>query len=227
MTYTESPEFRAAWDAPGVDPRMLKAVALIFVELMIVTAIALFFSTFSTPILAAALTFGFYVVGNFSADLKNFDRIVDSRSAIWLARGVYHVLPDFSAFDVKMEVVHGLPVAAGYVAGTIVYGLVYITGLLIVSVLDLLAKGLQVIRGRAFVLGIVAAIALPGVGDRPAASPATASIHAKRRRSAPFSTFARRRRCAGSRCRSTPSSPTSTGSARSSTTAATAAIRRR
>jgi len=135
MTYTESPEFRAAWDAPGVDPRMLKAVVLIFVELMIVTAVALFFSTFSTPILAAALTFGFYVVGNFNADLKNFDRIVDSQVAIWLARGVYHVLPDFSAFDVKMEVVHGLPVAAGYIAGTIAYGLVYITALLIVSVL--------------------------------------------------------------------------------------------
>ena len=134
MTYTESETFRSAWDAPGVDPRMLKAVALIFIELMIVTAIALFFSTFSTPILSAALTFGLYIVGHFNADLKNFDRIVESRTAVWLARGVYHVLPDFSAFDVKTEVVHGLPVAAGYMATTSAYGLVYIAALLLASV---------------------------------------------------------------------------------------------
>jgi ABC-type transport system involved in multi-copper enzyme maturation permease subunit len=135
LTYTESPEFRAGWDAPGVDPRMLKAIALIFVQLMIVTAIALFFSTFSTPILSAAFTFGLYVAGHFNADLKNFDRVVESPAAVWLARGVYHVLPDFSAFDVKTEVVHGLPVKAGYLAATSAYGLAYIAALLAAAVL--------------------------------------------------------------------------------------------
>ena len=58
---------RVAWDAPALDPALLKAIGLIFVELMLVTAIALFFSTFSTPMLSAALTFGLYVVGHFSA----------------------------------------------------------------------------------------------------------------------------------------------------------------
>jgi ABC-type transport system involved in multi-copper enzyme maturation permease subunit len=135
LTYTESAAFRAGWDAPGTDPRLLKAIALIFVELMIVTAIALFFSTFSTPILSAALTFGLYVAGHFNADLRNFDRIVESRPAVWLARGVYHVLPDFSAFDVKTQVVHGLPVAAGYLATTTLYGLAYVAALLAGAVL--------------------------------------------------------------------------------------------
>ena len=41
-----------------MDPAMLKAIVLIFVELMLVTALALFFSTFSTPLLSAALTLG-------------------------------------------------------------------------------------------------------------------------------------------------------------------------
>jgi ABC-type transport system involved in multi-copper enzyme maturation permease subunit len=135
MTYTESPEFRAAWDAPGVDPRMLQAIGLIFIQLMIVTAIALFFSTFSTPLLSAALTFGFFIAGHFNADLKNFDRVVESRTAVWLARGAYHVIPDFSAFDIKTEVVHGLPVSAGYLAGTVAYGIVYIAALLFLSVI--------------------------------------------------------------------------------------------
>src|SRR4026209_2190457 len=37
MNYTARPELRAAWDAPGIDPRLLAAVGLIFVQLMIVT----------------------------------------------------------------------------------------------------------------------------------------------------------------------------------------------
>src|SRR3954470_1616939 len=49
MNWAAGPESRAAWDAPAMDPRLLSAVFLIFLELMIITAVALFFSTFSTP----------------------------------------------------------------------------------------------------------------------------------------------------------------------------------
>jgi ABC-type transport system involved in multi-copper enzyme maturation permease subunit len=133
MSWTESAEFKSAWDAPGPDPALMKALLLIFVELMLVTALALFFSTFSTPILSAVLTLGFYVVGHFNADLKNFDRIVDAKPAIWLARGMYHVLPDFSAFDVKTQVVHALPVPGWYLLTTVSYGFAYIAALLFAS----------------------------------------------------------------------------------------------
>jgi ABC-type transport system involved in multi-copper enzyme maturation permease subunit len=135
LSYLQTPAARAAWDAPGVDPRLLTAIGLIFVELMIVTAVALFFSTFSTPLLAAVLTFGLFIVGHFNADLKNFDKIVDSRPAVWLARAVYHTVPDFSAFDITTEAVHGLPVAGAYLAATVGYGFAYIAALLVVSVL--------------------------------------------------------------------------------------------
>jgi ABC-type transport system involved in multi-copper enzyme maturation permease subunit len=134
MTWMETAEFKAGWDAPGVDPRLLKATLLIFAELMLITAIALCFSTFSSPILSAAFTFGLYIVGHFNADLKNFDKIVESRPAIWLARAVYHLVPDLSAFDVKTEVVHGLSVPAGYLATTLAYGGAYITALLLAAI---------------------------------------------------------------------------------------------
>jgi ABC-type transport system involved in multi-copper enzyme maturation permease subunit len=135
MTWTTPAELQTAWDAPGVDPLLLKALFLIFVELMLITALALFFSTFSTPMLSAALTFGLYIVGHFNADLRNFERVVDTRVAAWLARGLYHVLPDLSAFDVKTQVVHGLPVPAGYLALTAGYGVLYITVLLLIATL--------------------------------------------------------------------------------------------
>ena len=133
LSWQESAEYKAVWEAPGPDPAMLKAVFLIFIELMLVTALALFFSTFSTPMLSAVLTFGLYVAGHFNSDLKNFDKVVNSQAAIWLSRGMYHVLPDLSAFDVKTEVVHGLPVTMGYLASTTAYGLAYVTALLLVA----------------------------------------------------------------------------------------------
>jgi len=123
-------EARSVWPASATDPRMLLAIALIFLELLLVTAIALFFSTFSSPFLSAALTFGLWVVGHFNADLRNFESVVETRTAAHLARALYYVLPNFAAFDVKAQVVHALPVPSAYVATTAAYGIAYIALLL-------------------------------------------------------------------------------------------------
>ncbi|MEO6212123.1 MAG: ABC transporter permease [Vicinamibacterales bacterium] len=133
MSWTESEQFKAGWETSALDPALLKAVLLIFVELMLVTAIALFFSTFSSPILSTALTFGLYVVGHFNADLRNFDTVVDSPAAAALARGLYHLLPDLAAFDVKTQVVHGIHVPATYLATTVGYGAAYVVALLLAA----------------------------------------------------------------------------------------------
>ncbi|OFV94022.1 MAG: hypothetical protein A3G76_13870 [Acidobacteria bacterium RIFCSPLOWO2_12_FULL_65_11] len=124
---------RRGWDAPALDPALLKAIGLILVELMLITAIALFFSTFSTPILSAAFTFGLFIAGHFSADLRNFDQVVDSPSAVRLARGLYWVLPNLAQFDVKAQVVHGQPVSLGYMALASGYAALYIAMLLAVA----------------------------------------------------------------------------------------------
>ena len=117
---------RRGWPAPPMDPALLAAIALIFVELMLVTAIALFFSTFSSPFLSAVLTLGLWVIGHFNADLRSFENVLESRTAASLARGLYYVLPNFAAFDIKAQVVHGQPVAASYVALSTLYGTAYL-----------------------------------------------------------------------------------------------------
>jgi ABC-type transport system involved in multi-copper enzyme maturation permease subunit len=133
MSWGVSENVARTWDAPAVDPALLKAVALMLVELMLVTAIALFFSTFSTPMLSAAFTFAVFIVGHFSSDLRNFQDVVDSPVAARLARGLYWVLPNLAQFDVKTAVVHGQPVPLGYLAVTIAYGACYIAMLLVIS----------------------------------------------------------------------------------------------
>jgi len=133
MAWQAGPLVAKAWDAPALDPAILKAVALTMVELSIVTAIALFFSTFSTPLLSAALTFGVFVAGRFSADLRNFHDVVNAPAAAMLAKGLYWILPNLSGFDIRSQVVHGQPVSAGYLALTTAYGLAYISILIVAS----------------------------------------------------------------------------------------------
>src|SRR5688500_11078717 len=102
---------RAVWPAPPTDPRLLVAIVMIFAELMVVTAVALFFSTFSSPLLATLLTLGLWIAGHFNADLRNFENVVDVPAVVWIARTLYYVLTNLATFDFNEEVDHGFPVA--------------------------------------------------------------------------------------------------------------------
>ncbi|HUR21235.1 MAG TPA: ABC transporter permease [Vicinamibacterales bacterium] len=109
------------------DPVLLKAVVLILGELALLTAVALFFSTFSSSgILSAGLTLGVWVVGLFSEDLRGFSAVVNSRVLASTVRTVGLMVPAFSAFDIKAEVVSGRPpVLWSYVAMTLAYAACY------------------------------------------------------------------------------------------------------
>jgi len=134
MDLTTSADIRASWAAPATDIQMLRAVALIMVELMLVTAIALFFSTFSTPFLSAMLTIGLWVIGHFNDDLRNVGGYVKSSVAASIGKALYYVLPNFAAFDAKAQVVHAQAVPASYLVLTGVYGLVYVAFVLLGAV---------------------------------------------------------------------------------------------
>ena len=134
LAWIQPPEVQMAWETPALDPRMLKAILMIMAELMLVTAVALFFSTFAGPIVSAGLTFGLYVVGHLSADLRNFETIVDSAAAVYLAKMVYYLVPNLAAFDVKSAVVHGQPVTWGYVSLSFSYAAAYSAALVLASI---------------------------------------------------------------------------------------------
>jgi len=125
----------SAVEAPVLDEQLLKAFALLYVQLLVVTSVALFFSTFSGPMLSAAFTFGLYIVGHFNADLAHFENVVKSQAAAWLGKALYYLLPNLAPFDVKAAVVHGQPVTAVYVALTAGYGLLYASVMVTLAVL--------------------------------------------------------------------------------------------
>ena len=134
MDISATAAVRASWAAPALDARQLAAIGLIMGELALVTAVALFFSSFSSPLLSAMLTLGLWVAGHFNGDLRQFEQVVDQPAVAWIARTLYYLLPNLAPFNVRAEVVYGMPVAASHVGFTLLYAAVYIAALLVAAV---------------------------------------------------------------------------------------------
>jgi Cu-processing system permease protein len=126
MGSTSPDNVRMSWEAPATDPRLLVSVVLITAELALLTAIALFFSTFSSSaMLSAVLTVGLFIAGLESDALRQFSLTVDAAVAGRLVTTVGWLVPAFSIFDVKTEVVHGLPINPGRIWFSLAYAAVY------------------------------------------------------------------------------------------------------
>ena len=89
--------------AGGAEPwsyvRLLPAVFMIFLSLCLVTALALFFSTFTTPVLSVLFTLFLWIIGHFGNDLKNFGELTKSTATEWLTNVLYYIIPNFSNFQ--------------------------------------------------------------------------------------------------------------------------------
>ena len=116
------------WDSLAVS--IWPAVLLIYVELMILTGIALLFSCFSSPALSALLTFFVFIIGHFSADLKNLADTMGSGISRWVFAGLYYLLPNLSNLSFITPAAHGQLPNARHAAGAILYSLVYIVVIL-------------------------------------------------------------------------------------------------
>ena len=114
---------------------VLSAAYLIYLELALLVAVALMFSTFSTPMLAALYTFAVYVIGHFSADLKLAAELSQSVVVRGILTVLYYIVPNLSNFGFITEASHGQAVPLRMAISATVYAIVYISILLSASVL--------------------------------------------------------------------------------------------
>ena len=106
------------------DTSILVAIYFILLEFMMVTAIALLLSSFSTPIESAVLTFAIFVVGSFSEDLRGFAEAAKG-STHYAAMAFAYLIPNFAAMNYIAPVAHGEPVPGGLILFNTAYGLLY------------------------------------------------------------------------------------------------------
>jgi len=115
--------------------RLLIAVGLSFVEFLVVTAIAIFFSSFSTPILSGIFTLSSYVLGHLSWSFLLLKERIGQGFGAGLCEILYRLLPNLERFNVKAEVVHGLDLPAARVIWGALYGLGWTSLILVASAL--------------------------------------------------------------------------------------------
>lgn len=116
-------EDRLTWE-------LLLPVILTFVKLLVVTAIAVLFSTFSTPTLSAIFTLALVVVGSLAGDLRLFAATFGGPVLQGVVAALYLVLPNLASLDVGAAVVHGRSVPAATAGLAAAYGLAYVVALL-------------------------------------------------------------------------------------------------
>jgi ABC-type transport system involved in multi-copper enzyme maturation permease subunit len=107
-----------------MDMWVLVALYFIVLQFFIVCALALFFSSFSTPLMSAVFTFALFIIGSMADDLHGFARIAHGAGG-WLATGIAYLVPNFSALNVISQVAHGDPVGGSLIIYNTVYALFY------------------------------------------------------------------------------------------------------
>ena len=111
---------------------LFKALGLIVVEFMVITAVALLFSTFSSATFSAIFTLALYVIGHLTPDLKAFGEKMGGLGKPIL-EGMYYVLPNLDRFNLKGHVTHRLDLPLGDLLMIAAYGMAYTAFLLMLA----------------------------------------------------------------------------------------------
>jgi ABC-type transport system involved in multi-copper enzyme maturation permease subunit len=109
------------------------AVLLMGAEVAIVVAVALLFSSFTTPMLASLFTAGLWLIGQLSRDLRVLGAQSDSDAIRRATELLYRTLPDFQAFDLGAHAARGLGIAASDVWLPLAYAAAYATLVLVAA----------------------------------------------------------------------------------------------
>ncbi|NEQ41373.1 MAG: ABC transporter permease [Okeania sp. SIO3I5] len=113
---------------------ILVTVIFIFIQLSLLTAVAILFGVFTSSLLATLFTFGIYLMGNLSRDLVKLGDLSDNPGIKKLMMGLYVVLPDLSRLDLKNDAVYGLLPSMATLVTNFGYALLYIMLVLSITI---------------------------------------------------------------------------------------------
>jgi hypothetical protein len=110
-----------------VETPFFATVAAIALQLAMVGAIAVLFSSFTTGTLAAIFTLSLVVAGHLASELVRY-WVRQGEAAAWVGRVLYLAVPNLEALNLKEAMVYRDAVAGGAVATAAIYGVLYSAG---------------------------------------------------------------------------------------------------
>ena len=119
---------------------LIQALLLTFMEIMIITAVATLFSSFSRPVLSGIFTVGIFMVGRVTYII---DEMLSSKGGLFvknpqlrpIGEALVAIFPDLEFFDLSRQVLYGSTVDWSYVGAGLGYCLSYVAVLLALAVL--------------------------------------------------------------------------------------------
>lgn len=103
------------------NPQLLKAVLFIYLELLVITSIALFFSSFASPFLSAVFCIGFFLIGHSTQELFDVGKKSGSAAFAFITKIIRYYNLDH--FDIKGKVVHGVDIGWGWIGEAVLYAI--------------------------------------------------------------------------------------------------------
>lgn len=84
---------------------MFESLGLLYLELLLVNALATFFSTFATPLMSVIFTLGLWICGHLSQSLLALGNMSTNPLVKTLFAGIYHLLPDLAKLtQIRFEI---------------------------------------------------------------------------------------------------------------------------
>ena len=125
------------------DLGVLVAVYFIALKLAIVVALALLFSSATTPLLSILYTAGLYIAGNFIQQMRTLRTDLMNPALATLMRWLSYLLPNFGNFDVVGAAAHGRSVPASLIWQNTLYAALYCAIVLLGAVLVFSRRNLK------------------------------------------------------------------------------------
>ena len=109
----------------STDGVLLIAVYFILLKLMLVVALALLFSCYTTPLLAILYTSALYIAGLFVEEMRTFHFATPNPAMEALLRGLSYLLPNFENFNVMAAAAHGRDIPGSLILQNTAYAVLY------------------------------------------------------------------------------------------------------
>ncbi|MBU6429252.1 MAG: ABC transporter permease [Cyanobacteria bacterium REEB65] len=118
------------------EPIYLSAIGLMYVEALVVAALALLFGCITSPTISSVYTLGFYLVGHNTETIRHYGQRGSAPPFLRaFGHALYYLVPNLSMLNIKNQVVygHGITLATGLWA--VLYGLGWLVALLVLATL--------------------------------------------------------------------------------------------
>jgi len=117
----------------GVHLGLAVAGLYAFLELVIVAALGMLLTVFTSPLLSSFFLLGLYVGGHLSPSLLEMARLLPNALAARAVEGLFLLVPRLDLYSYTLEAVHGWVPSAGTVAWAVTYALLYAVAALLLA----------------------------------------------------------------------------------------------